>query len=74
MILENVRVPRSHLLGKYGTVDDNGNYISAIKNWDMRFGMHMSALSSGRAMIAFTINIFNALTIALRYSHTRKQF
>lgn len=34
----------------------------------------MSALSSGRASISFTINIFNALTIALRYSHTRKQF
>lgn len=34
----------------------------------------MSALSSGRAFLAFTVNIFNALTIALRYSHSRKQF
>ena len=34
----------------------------------------MSALSSGRATLAFTVNIFNALTIALRYAHSRKQF
>lgn len=34
----------------------------------------MSALSAGRAFIAFTINVFNAVSIALRYSHSRKQF
>ena len=74
MILDNVKVPRKFLLGKYGSIDSSGNYSSPIKSWDLRFGLHMSALSSGRANIAFTINIFNALTIALRYSHTRKQF
>lgn len=74
MMLNNVRIPRSYLLGKYGSVDDKGAYNSSIKSWDLRFGLHMSALSSGRAFLAFTVNIFNALTIALRYSHSRKQF
>ena len=34
----------------------------------------MSALSAGRAYISFTINFFNAVSIALRYAHSRKQF
>jgi alkylation response protein AidB-like acyl-CoA dehydrogenase len=38
--------------------------------------MHMTALSSGRGLISFRINglALNALTIALRYACTRKQF
>lgn len=36
----------------------------------------MSALSTGRGLIAMTTNALslNALTIALRYAHSRKQF
>ena len=45
-----------------------------LQSWDLRFGLHMSALSSARAYLAFTVNIFSALTIALRYAHSRKQF
>ena len=74
MMIENVRIPRWYLLGKYGSIDDKGRYNSPIDSWDQRFGLHMSALSAGRASLAFTVNIFTAVTIALRYAHSRKQF
>ena len=74
MILNDVRIPRKYLLGKYGSVDEKGVYSSNVKDKGQRFGLHMSALSAGRAFIAFTINLFNAVSIALRYAHTRKQF
>ena len=74
MILNDVRIPRKYLLGKYGSVNEQGIYSSIVSNWGQRFGLHMSALSAGRAFISFTINVFNAVTIALRYAHCRKQF
>jgi acyl-CoA oxidase len=74
MILEDVRIPHSWLLGKYGSVDKTGAYSSPFSDRNMRFGLHMSALSAGRAYLAFTTNVINAATIALRYAHSRKQF
>ena len=76
MILDKVRIPKDYLLGKYGDINDKGEYLSPIANWDLRFGLHMSALSAGRAVVAFTTQTtsLNAATIALRYSHSRKQF
>jgi acyl-CoA oxidase len=59
-----------------GNIDEDGNYQSAIFNDDKRFGFHMSALSGGRALFSFgtVSSAINALTIALRYACTRKQF
>ena len=76
IILENVVVPKMNLLGKLGNVNDEGKYESMIQSKSMRFGLHMSALSGGRALVAFTVNSLAmvALTIALRYSSSRKQF
>ena len=76
MMIDNVRIPRQYLLGKYGSVDEKGNYSSPIKSWNLRFGLHMSALSTGRAFLSLTANgsALNAITIALRYAHGRKQF
>lgn len=76
IILDNVRVPRVNLLGKYGSVDESGKYNSLIDNNSNRFGLHMSPLSGGRGMIAFTINVraLLAATSALRYACIRKQF
>ena len=76
LILEDVRIPQDYLLGKYGSINAKGQYESPIKSWNTRFGLHMSALSSGRGFLSTTINALslNALTIALRYAHSRKQF
>ena len=76
IILDNVRISKDNLLGKFGDIDENGKYVSDIENLDVRFGLHMSALSGGRGLLAFSNNSasINALTIALRYACNRKQF
>lgn len=76
IIIENVRIPSYYLLGKLGSVDENGVYNSLIQNNDMRFGFHMSPLSGGRGIITFILNTvaLRATTCALRYACTRKQF
>lgn len=76
IILEDVRIPYENLLGRYGSINNEGRYYSSIPDKDRRFGLHMSALSKGRGGISFKANIvgLNALTIALRYACTRKQF
>ena len=75
-ILDDVVVPKQNLLGKLGHVNDEGKYESVIDNKNRRFGLHMSALSGGRALVSVVVgSIFvNALTIALRYANSRKQF
>jgi acyl-CoA oxidase len=76
LIFDNIKIPKDNLLGKLGKIDENGRYVSDIKNSDARFGLHMSPLSSGRGIITLTANApsINALTIALRYACGRKQF
>lgn len=76
IILNNVMVPKENILGKLGTVDEQGNYKSAIKTNDQRFGLHMSPLSTGRAqIISCTLNqSMIALRIALHYVQYRRQF
>ncbi len=32
IMVKNVRIPRKALLGKLGAVDENGKYVSPIKN------------------------------------------
>lgn len=76
IILDNVRIPNYHLLGKLGSIDENGVYNTMIENKDMRFGFHMSPLSGGRGVISLIANAIplKALTSALRYAYQRKQF
>jgi len=76
MILDNFVVPKDNLLGKYGDIDNEGNYKSDVKSSNQRFGLFMSALSGGRASLALSTcsQALNALTIALRYACSRKQF
>lgn len=76
IILDNVRVPKENLLDGIGGIDSNGHYVSKIANNDQRFGLHMSPLSSGRAVLSLVplISCTNALAIALRYTCQRRQF
>lgn len=53
IMVKNVRIPKKALLGKLGYVDENDKYVSPIKNNEQRFGLHMSPLSSGRALASF---------------------
>ena len=63
-------------MGKFGWIDGEGKYESVTEDKDRRFGLFMTALSSGRGIISLGCNAFamNALAIALRYACSRKQF
>lgn len=70
------RIPKDNLLSKTGDIDAQGNYNSPIKDQRKRLGASMGALSTGRVNItAITyVALSKALTIATRYSASRRQF
>ncbi|CAN7065293.1 unnamed protein product [Brassica rapa subsp. trilocularis] len=73
---DNLRIPRENLLNSVADVSPDGEYVSAIKDPDQRFGAFMAPLTSGRVTIASSA-IYSAkvgLAIALRYSLSRRAF
>ncbi|XP_029793691.1 acyl-coenzyme A oxidase-like protein isoform X3 [Suricata suricatta] len=76
LIFHKVRIPRENLLDKFGSVAPDGRYHSPIKNKSARFNVMLAALTPSR--LAVTFQALGAmklgLTIAIRYSHSRRQF
>jgi len=72
MVLENVRVPRTHLLSKYHTLTKLGKYETVLKADPQ---VHYTTMMSTRAMMVNTAGarLCQASTIAIRYSTVRKQ-
>ncbi|CAH8339770.1 unnamed protein product [Eruca vesicaria subsp. sativa] len=73
---DNLRIPRENLLNSVADVSSDGQYVSAIKNPDQRFGAFLAPLTSGRVTIASSA-IYSAkvgLTVAIRYSLSRRAF
>ncbi|MGY6498463.1 MAG: acyl-CoA dehydrogenase family protein [Microcella sp.] len=71
-----VRVPRTNLLNRYGSVDENGVYSSPIESPGRRFFTMLGTLVQGRISLdgACTVASKLALTIAIRYGTERRQF
>lgn len=71
-----VRIPRENMLNKHGDVSADGKYTTPIANEDQRFAAVLAALVFGRLIYCAgpVSTLFLALTIAIRYAHSRKQF
>uniref|UniRef100_A0ABI7ZND6 Acyl-coenzyme A oxidase n=1 Tax=Felis catus TaxID=9685 RepID=A0ABI7ZND6_FELCA len=76
LIFHEVRIPRENLLDKFGSVAPDGRSPSPIKNKSARFNGMLAALTPSR--LAVTFQAMGAtklgLTIAIRYSRSRRQF
>lgn len=72
----NVRIPRTELLNRYGSVDTEGNYESNIANPKRRFFVMLGTLVQGRVSLdgAAVVASKLALQIAITYANNRRQF
>lgn len=73
---DNVRVPRRHLLNRFGDVAADGSYSSPIESPSRRFFTMIGTLVGGRITIGLSAlsAVKGALTIAIRYGNRRRQF
>ncbi len=71
-----VRVPRTALLDRYGSVDADGRYRSPIESAGRRFFTMLGTLVRGRISVAGFAGSATkrALAIAVRYAEQRRQF
>jgi len=72
----DVRIPRTHLLNRYGDVAADGTYSSPIASPGRRFFTMLGTLVQGRVSLALATNTGAqiALQIAVRYAAERRQF
>ncbi len=73
---DQVRVPRTNLLNRYGDVAPDGSYSSEIPSPGRRFFTMLGALVQGRVSLdgAATTATALALHIAVTYANQRRQF
>lgn len=73
---EQVRVPRTNLLNRYGSVAPDGTYSSPISSPGRRFFTMLGTLVQGRVSLdgAATAASKLALTTAIHYASERRQF
>jgi acyl-CoA oxidase len=73
---DQVRIPRDHMLDRFGAVADDGTYRSPIASPTRRFFTMLGTLVAGRISIAAASlsAAKSALTIAIRYAAGRRQF
>jgi len=73
---DHVRVPRTHLLNRYGDVAEDGTYTSPIASPGRRFFTMLGTLVQGRVSLdGAAVNASKiALAIAVRYAGERRQF
>ena len=73
---DRVRVPRTHLLDRYGSIAPDGTYSSPIASPGRRFFTMLSTLVQGRVSLdGAAVNASKvALVVAITYGNERRQF
>ncbi|MFV0452156.1 MAG: acyl-CoA dehydrogenase [Propioniciclava sp.] len=73
---DHVRIPREHLLDRYGGIDADGGYHSPIASRNARFFTMLGTLVRGRICVGggAASAARKALTIATTYALRRRQF
>jgi acyl-CoA oxidase len=73
---DHVEVPRDQLLSRFGGVDAQGRYTSAVPSASKRFFTMLGTLVGGRISVAASANTAAkvGLAIAVRYGALRRQF
>jgi acyl-CoA oxidase len=76
LVFDQVRVPRDNLLNRYADVAADGSYTTLIENQTKRFFTMLGTLVQGRISVAGGAASATkvALTIAVRYGESRRQF
>jgi acyl-CoA oxidase len=76
LTFDQVRVPRTNLLNRYGDIDEHGTYTSPIDNPTRRFFTMLGTLVRGRISVAGGAGAAtrSALTLAVTYAGHRRQF
>jgi acyl-CoA oxidase len=76
LAFHHVRVPRTALLDRYGSLAEDGTYSSPIENESRRFFTMLGTLVQGRISVSGAAVSASkvALTIAIKYALARRQF
>jgi acyl-CoA oxidase len=76
LAFDQVRIPRTNLLNRYGDVAADGSYTSPIESPGRRFFTMLGTLVQGRVSLhgAATVASAVGLTIAITYGNQRRQF
>ncbi len=76
LAFSGVRIPRENLLNHFADVAADGTYSSSIENETARFFTMLGTLVRGRISVAGGAGAAaqKALTLAIRYGETRRQF
>jgi acyl-CoA oxidase len=76
LYFDHVRIPRDNLLNRYSDVGEGGSYSTLIDNQTKRFFTMLGTLVQGRISVAGGAGSATkvALTIAIRYAESRRQF